>query len=286
MTSPNERTMSEPRYVRGAIDLGELTTRAQQKEASDGQKVARFAQLTPQSFEQELIVRSTQIPVVLLLGSQRSPACEDMRSILERVATAQESTEWVGRYVDVDTHGEIAHALQVHAVPTMVAVAAGRPLTQTEGAQPQDQMVQWISAILQATAGKLAGLPDDEPTAAHEDPRLLQAAEAMEAEDYSAAIAVYDSILQAEPAHVEARAARAQAVLMQRMQLGTADRADQLVMAGNKVEAFDYLIGEMAGSSGQKRDDAKARLLELFSLFDTADPEVIAARTRMASALF
>ena len=128
------------------------------------------------------------------------------------------------------------------------------------------------------------------------DPRLAAAAEKLEAEDYAGAIEDYDAIL-ANPTQTdeevvgEARAARANALLMQRLSTGGDEFAesDRLLLAGDKPKAFDLLIEELrpsAEGSADHKKQAKARLLELFSLFDPADPEVIAGRTRIASALF
>jgi putative thioredoxin len=42
----------------------------------------------------------------------------------------------------------------------------------------------------------------------------------------------------------------------------------------------------VTGGRTDERDALRDRLLDLFSLYDPADPTVIDARTRMASALF
>lgn len=265
-----------PRFVGGAIDLGELK-KTPQNSPQSSVEVERFAEVTPQTFEQDLVIRSTEVPVVLLLGTGRSEASEQLKTSLARLAQTQEQIQWVARYVDVDTNGEIAQALQVQAVPTVIALAAGRPLTQFEGAQPEEQIQQWIAAVLQATEGKLKGLGESEPPL---DPRFEQAAEALEAEDYDSAIATYDALL--AEGHADAKPARANAVLMQRMAKGEADEADRLVIAGQKAQAFDQLIERIRGGE----TEAKDRLLELLAMFDHADPEVIEARTKMASALF
>ena len=61
--------------------------------------------------------------------------------------------------------------------------------------------------------------------------------------------------------------------------------ADQLILQGDKTAAFDTLIDKIA-ARGSDAAAAKERLLELFTLFEAGDSEVIAARTKMASALF
>lgn len=291
-----------PRFVAGAIDLADVKARAQQRQqaassaggqtsvAGDPAEVARFAEVTPESFEQDLVVRSTQVAVVLLIGSERSEASEELKSILGRLVQAvdlpQEKLLWVVRYVDVDKNAEIAQALQVRAVPTVMALAGGRPLTQFQGAQPEEQVSQWVAAVEQAVAGKLSGLPpagEQEPAA---DPRFEKAAQLIDAGEHAEAVAVYDEMLAEDPANAEARAARANALLVQRVSGSGGHEADRLIVAGDKVAAFDLLIEEIRMNAGAERDRAKAHLLELFGLFEADDDDVIAARTRMASALF
>lgn len=349
MTNPSNIPPS--RFVAGAVDLGAVKQQAEQRAQAQaraaqagaagagaaaggigaagqpgaaasgtgaggtGASVAFVSTITPENFELDLVVRSTQVPVITLLGSARSEASEQMRQDFTKLAESQQApTKWLFRYVDVDATPEVAQAFGVQAIPTVIALAAGRPLTNFEGGQPAAQLHGWVDAVVQAVDGKLRGLaPEEDPANAAGggagtdsdsadadqdagDPRLAAATEKLEAEDYAGAVAEYDAIL-ANPAQAddevvgEARAARANALLMQRLSTGGDEFAesDRLLLAGDKPKAFDLLIEELrpsAEGSADHKKQAKARLLELFSLFDPADPEVIAGRTRMASALF
>ncbi len=346
MTNPSNIPPS--RFVAGAVDLGAVKQQAEQRaqaqaaqaQAAQAAQTARaqgapgqpsagadagapgaagpvtfVSTITPENFEFDLVVRSTQVPVVVLLGSARSEASEQMRQDFTNLAESQQApTKWLFRYVDVDATPEVAQAFGVQAIPTVIALAAGRPLTNFEGGQPAAQLHGWVDAVVQAVDGKLRGLaPEEDPANATGggvgagadaanpdpdagDPRLVAAAEKLEQEDYAGAIEEYDAIL-ANPAQTdeelvaEARAARANALLMQRLSTGGDEFAesDRLLLAGDKPQAFDLLIEELrpsAEGSADHKKQAKTRLLELFSLFDPADPEVIAGRTRMASALF
>lgn len=279
MTTPQNQP--SPRFVSGAIDLGEFSKPSTPETTGE---VARAAEVTPETFEQDLVVRSTQVPVILLIGTPRSESSEALRNSLSRLVQMPEQPTWVFRYVDVDTNAEIAQALQVQAVPTVIALAAGRPLTQFEGAQPEDQIQQWIDAVLANTEGKLAGLPSSgEPPA---DPRMMEAEAHLVSGDLGAAIVAYDEILAAEPGHTEAKAARANALLLQRAQDPQAHDADKLLLEGRNAEAFDLLIEEIKKSGGDAREEAKKRLFDVFAMFEAGDPDVIAARTKLSSALF
>ena len=72
------------RFASRAVDLGALKEASDQRqraaernreEAASGTKVPRSAIVTAESFEQDLVVRSTQVAVVLLLGSPRAEGC-------------------------------------------------------------------------------------------------------------------------------------------------------------------------------------------------------------------
>ncbi|CUU66066.1 tetratricopeptide repeat protein [Corynebacterium variabile] len=303
MTSPRPAgpaDSSPNRFAARAVDLGAVKEAADardraKEEAVSGAPVALAAPVTAESFEQDLVVRSTQVPVIVQLGSSRAPGSDEMSHAFASSALGQtEPASWVFRYVDVDTVPEIAQAFGVQSVPTVLALAAGRPLTSFEGVQPPEQTDRFISAVLQATAGKLPGLPSTGEPAGEEqspaDPRFTKAAEALDREDYVGAVALYDAVIDdvGAPAEAvsEAKAARATAVLLGRSADGSADDIDRMLLEGRRREAFDVLIDRMRTSAGDEKDAARTRLLGLFSLYDPADPEVIDARTRMASALF
>lgn len=303
MTSPRPAgpaDSSPNRFAARAVDLGAVKEAADardraKEEAVSGAPVALAAPVTAESFEQDLVVRSTQVPVIVQLGSSRAPGSDEMSQAFASSALGQtEPASWVFRYVDVDTVPEIAQAFGVQSVPTVLALAAGRPLTSFEDVQPPEQTDRFISAVLQATAGKLPGLPSTgEPAGDEEspaDPRFTEAAEALDREDYVGAVALYDAVIDdvGAPAEAvsEAKAARATAVLLGRSADGSADDIDRMLLEGRRREAFDVLIDRMRTSAGDEKDAARTRLLGLFSLYDPADPEVIDARTRMASALF
>jgi len=46
------------------------------------------------------------------------------------------------------------------------------------------------------------------------------------------------------------------------------------------------LIALIKRTDGDERTAARTRLIELFELFDAADPEVLAARRKLANALY
>jgi putative thioredoxin len=294
----------------GAVDLSGLKQRAQQSAPSTAPAEAARAtgpggpnvtEITEANFEDAVIVRSDEVPVVVVLWSPRSDVCVELVDALSGLAAADDGT-WSLATVNVDEAPRVARAFGVEAVPTVVALGAGQPLSSFQGPQPEDQLRRWVDSLLSATAGKLKGATDSEELT-EVDPAVAQARQELEAGDFAAARESYQAILDAEPGSVEAKAAIRQIDFLTR---ATAQRPDAVVVADGAPDdieaafaaadvqilnqdvsaAFDRLIALVRRTSGDERTNVRTRLLELFELFDPADPEVVAGRRNLANALY
>ncbi|WP_368919380.1 co-chaperone YbbN [Corynebacterium striatum] len=292
-------------YVGGALDLGALKQKAEApNDAPAG--IAAFFEVTEENFEADLIRRSAEVPVIALIGSPRSPASEQLKADLKSLAEAGNLSFIVG-YINADVVPQVAQVFGIQNLPTTVAIAAGQPVTNFEGAQPKDALEQWTGTLVEKLGPQLRGLSGGEAQEESEAPdsRLHVAEEALNRGDFDAAIAQYDEILASEPDNVEIKQARNTTVLLKRLdpanrsedpvaaadaepqdvakQLGAADAE---VVAGTPEKAFDRLIEGMKRTAGDEKQTLKDRLLELFGLFESSDPRVLKARTQLASALY
>jgi len=279
----------------GAVDLSGLKQRTQ----PDGAGPAAGVEVTETNFEAEVLVRSNQVPVVVLLWSPRSEACVKLADALAALAGTDQG-RWSLTTVNVDTSPRVAAMFGVEAVPTVVALAGGQPVASFEGPQPPEQLRRWVDSLLSATAGKLGAGPEAEPPP---DPALDAAREMLDAGDFPGALDAYQAILAADPAHVEAKGALRQITFLQRASAHSPDvlteaeaapgdidavfaAADVQILSQDIAGAFDRLIALVKSTSGDDRTRVRTRLIELFDLFDPADPEVIAARRKFANALY
>ena len=62
--------------------------------------------------------------------------------------------------------------------------------------------------------------------------------------------------------------------------------ADVEILQQQIDAAFDRLIGLIKRTAGDDRTTVRTRLVELFELFDPAEPFVVAARRKLATALY
>ena len=277
----------------GAVDLSGLKKPAATGGGGGG------VEITEANFESEVLVRSTEVPVVVLLWSPRSQACLELLDALSALA-ADDAGKWSLASVNVDAVPRVGAIFGVEGVPTVVALAGGQPLTSFEGPQPAAQLRRWIDSLLAATAGKLTGGGEGEPPV---DPQLAEAREKLDAGDFVAAAAAYQAILDGDPKHEEARGALRQIDFLQRASahpagaVATADAApddidaafvaaDVEVFGQDPSAGFDRLIGLVKRTAGDDRTRVRTRLIELFDLFDPADPIVIAGRRNLANALY
>lgn len=286
----------------GAVDLSALKQRATAGEGATPSGTPRGGvEITEANLEAEVLVRSNEVPVVVLLWSPRSDSSVQLGETLGSLAAA-DAPKWALATVNVDTVPRVAEMFGIQAVPTVVAIAAGQPLANFQGVQPPEQLRRWIDSLLSATAGKLSGAAEvDQPEQV--DPELEQARAHLDSGDFEAARGAYQAILDADPNHAEAKGAVRQIAFLQRATthapevVAIADAspddvdaalaaADAEVLTQNVEAAFQRLIGLVKRTAGDDRTKVRTRLLELFDLFDPADPQVIAGRRDLANALY
>ncbi|MDY6996927.1 MAG: tetratricopeptide repeat protein [Actinomycetota bacterium] len=300
MTRPGPRISPA---MAGAVDLSALKQRATPSEGASAAPAGGpgGVEVSEANIEAEVLTRSNEVPVVVLLWSPRSDSSVQLGEVLSGLA-AQDGPKWSLATVNVDTVPRVAQMFGVQAVPTVVALAAGQPLSSFQGMQPPEQLRRWVDSLLEATAGKLSGSGEAEAPE-QVDPQVEQARTFLDNGDFDAARAAYQAILDGDPNHPEAKGAVRQIAFLQR---ATAQRRDAVAVADaapgdieaafaaadveileqNIEAAFARLTDLVKRTAGDDRTTVRTRLIELFELFDPADPVVIAGRRNLASALY
>ncbi len=256
--------------------------------------------VTDETFGVEVVERSAHTLVVVDLWAEWCGPCKQLSPVLERLA-AEAGGRWVLAKVDVDAAPGIAQAFRAQSIPMVVAVAGGRPVDAFTGVQPEATLRTWIEDLLAQVDPTLGPAPEAE--AEPIDPRVEAAELLADQGDYAGARAAYETILHAEPANREAAAAVKQMAFLERtahvsddavaradanpsdIALGFA-AADAELLAQRPEAAFARLIALVKRTAGDERSAVRTRLVELFDLFDPADPGVVAARRELAAALY
>jgi putative thioredoxin len=299
----------------GAVDLSALKARSESPRAA-AQTTGPTSgspfviDVTEQSFQADVLERSLQVPVVVDLWATWCGPCKQLSPVLERLAGAGNGA-WILAKVDVDANPRIAQAFGVQSIPMVVAVVGGQPVDAFNGALPEPQVREWISALLDALRDRMPAIREaeggavqgEEPVEEPDDPRFTAAEDALERGDYAEAEAAYQQILAAEPGNEQAAAALAQVRFLARAEnvdpnaVARADAAPddidaQLAAADVEVAtdgveaAFARLVATAGRSYGDERDRVREHLVGLFELFAADDPRVTAARRALARVLF
>ena len=272
---------------------------------------------TEQGFQPDVVEPSMAYPVVLALWSTRAPASREAVDALSRIADSYEGRVSLAR-LDIDSSPQLAQALQVRAVPYVLAVLRGQPVPLFEGSVDEEQARQAFDQVIQAAvsngvtgqapprgaAPAAAADVEGEEAEPADDPRFADGDTALEAGDYATAVAAYRKVLEAAPGDADAAARLAQAGLLQRTEgvdltaarTAAAERPDDIdaqllaadvdVLGGHVGDAFDRVIALVPRVFGDERERARQHLLDLFDAVGPDDARVNDARRRLASALF
>ena len=180
------------------------------------------------------------------------------------------------------------------------------------GALPEPQVRQWISALLDALRDRMPAIREAESGGAVARPsrsrsRRTRGSPRPRTPSNGATTRrprpPTRQILAVEPANEQARAALAQVRFLARAEkadpaaVARADAAPDDVdaqlaaadaeLAGDGVEAaFARLVAAVGRTAGEDRDRVREHLVGLFELFPADDPRVTAARRALARALF
>ncbi|PYC78422.1 thioredoxin [Streptomyces tateyamensis] len=313
--------------LRGAVDLaavkaaGEAAQKAEQaraeraRQAEAGEVVGAgyplVLDVTEETFEEEVVQRSTEVPVVVDFWAEWCGPCKQLSPILERLAE-----EHAGRIVlakiDVDANQLIAQQFGIQGIPAVMAVVAGQLVPLFQGAENEANVRKILDQLIAVAeqrfgiVGGAAAAEDGVPAAPRrpEDPALVAAHEALDSGDLGGAIQAYRNVLAEQPGNTEAQLGLAQAQLLQRVSgfdpqavrtaaaQGPADLQAQLdaadldLVGGHVEDAFGRLVDLVGRTAGADRDTARLRLLELFEVIGADDPRVGTARAALARVLF
>jgi len=307
---------SRPGSLYGAIDLGarKQALEAQTRRESGGpQAASAVLDVTEETFTTDVIDRSMTVPVILDLWSPRAPGSAQLSPLLEKVVGGLGGRAVLAK-VNVDASPQIAQALRVQAVPTVLAIFQGQAVTGFQQVLPEQEVQRWLDELMGAVEQFYEANPDARPPAAGQegpeapqappaDPDLMAAEQAIDQGDLEAAAAAYERLLARAPGDEDAkmglagvslikRTADADPAEVQRRLQDPADidahllAADLEMLSGAVDDAFDRIIAVVKRTSGDERDKARRHLLGLFEALPSEDPSLARARRALSSALF
>ena len=291
----------------GAVDLSGLKQRAQAPaaagEGAAGAAASGATEVTEANFEAEVLVRSGQLPVVVVLWSPRSDASVQLVEILAGAGGRRTTARWALATVNVDTTPRVAQTVR----------RAGRADRRGAGRRSAAGQLPGRATARSAAAAGSTRCSTPPRASSVDRPRTTRPKRSILRWPPPATISTpatstprktaYEAILAGDPNHAEAKGAVRQIGFLAR---ATARRPDAVAARRRRSDRYRGRlrrgrcataqpgrrgrvqpadrIGE--ATAGDDRTTVRTRLIELFELFDPADPDVIAGRRNLANALY
>tara|TARA_B110000503_G_C7097068_1_gene392111 strand:- start:170 stop:1069 length:900 start_codon:yes stop_codon:yes gene_type:complete len=293
-----------PKNFASAVDLSSLGKPAAEVIATPGIAV------TQENLVGEILPVSNQKVVILICWSPRSAQA---LSLLEVMGKYQESDllengepAWILGTVNVDAEVQVAEALQIQSVPIAIAIIQEQMVPLFEAVPTPEQIRLVIDKVIGLAAERGVGqaLAKSEVIETPMEPEEIAAMDALEKRDLQGAKVQYEKWLARKPGDALAKLGLAQTELIIRvkdldpnevMTLAESNpneitiqlkAADVEIASGLNSAAFTRLIRLVKSSEGDEKKLVREHLLQLFSLVDPADSDLISARKELASALY
>jgi putative thioredoxin len=236
--------------------------------------------VTDATFEEEVLRRSLEQPVVVDLWAPWCGPCQTLGPIIERVVDATEGAVALVK-VNVDENPVIAGSFQVQSIPAVFALRDGTVVDAFIGAQPEEAVAEFVAKLTPAPS-EADLLVDEGVRAGTEEP--LRKALGLEP-DHEGAINALAAMLIARGDTDDAIAllGRIPETPQTRLLLAEARLASQQVdVDGADVETLlDGLLDRVRDD-----DDARQEFLDLLETLGPEDPRTSGYRKALSARLF
>lgn len=290
----------------GAVDLSSLRAKTEQAAAGSAPanattNVPDLVVLGTEENLQSFVTLSNSVPVIIEFFNSASATLSQNLEL----AVRQQGGKVLLVRVDSAASPRVVQAFGVQNIPSVVAILKGQPIPLFEGEQSSDAINAVIAKLIQvANENGVSGdlQVSDEPTPTPAPVAKHEAAyAAMEAADYSQAVAMFESALLNSPADQEAALGLAQARLLLRTDgldfekvlasnpesvAELLQKADACVAVGHAGEGYQLILSRFSTAEKDEREILRKHLIELFSLAEPNSPELAKARMLLASLLY
>jgi putative thioredoxin len=236
--------------------------------------------VTDATFEEEVLRRSSEKPVVVDLWAPWCGPCKTLGPIIERVVDATDGAVALAK-VNVDENPVISGSFQVQSIPAVFALKDGKVVDAFIGAQPEEAVAEFVAKLTPAPS-EADLLVDEGVRSATEEP-LRRALELQP--DHEGAISALAALMIARGDTDDAIAllGRIPESAQTRLLLAEARLASQ------QVDVDDSGVeGLLDGLLERVRDDPAARqeFLDVLETLGPEDPRTSGYRKALSTRLF
>jgi putative thioredoxin len=239
--------------------------------------------VSEQEFEQRVIERSKEVPVVVDFWAAWCGPCRALTPVLEKAVAAREGDVELAK-VDTDANPGLSQRFGIQGIPAVKAFKDGKVVAEFTGAQPAPKVERFLDGLVPSEAERLVGAGGEENLrrALELEPARTEAAVGLarllaDRGDRDGALAILDN-----------RPGFAAEGLAARLQLES-DLADAFakIDAGETEAGLDALIAAIESETDLDRKDLlRQAVVAVLDELGVAHPVARETRRKLAAALY